>query len=112
MTTNPQTGMPEAFNLKALLPAIAGIALGPAGYGLTAAQAGLAAGAVGTAATGSLKKGLMAGLGAYGGAGLTEGLAGAATQAPPGMEGAAGSGLTAPSALSPSSAPGALPGEF
>jgi hypothetical protein len=77
LTVNPQTGYPEAFNLQALLPIAAGLALGPAGYGLTAANAGLATAALGTAATGSLKKGLMAGLGAYGGAGLGEGLVGA-----------------------------------
>ena len=82
MTTNPSTGMPEAFSLKAFLPAIAGLALGPAGLGLTAAQAGLATGAAGTLATGSLKKGLMAGLGAYGGAGLGEGLIGAGGPTP------------------------------
>jgi hypothetical protein len=40
-------------------------------------QAGMAAGALGTVATGSLKKGLMAGLGAYGGAGLAGSLVGA-----------------------------------
>jgi hypothetical protein len=77
LTVNPQTGYPEAFNLQALLPIAAGLALGPAGYGLTAVNAGLATAALGTAATGSLKKGLMAGLGAYGGAGLGEGLVGA-----------------------------------
>ena len=77
LTVNPQTGYPEAFNLQALLPLIAGVALGPAGVGLTAAQAGLATAALGTAATGSLKKGIMAGIGAYGGAGLGEGLIGA-----------------------------------
>jgi hypothetical protein len=49
LTVNPQTGYPEAFNLQALLPIAAGLALGPAGYGLTAAQAGLATAALGTA---------------------------------------------------------------
>lgn len=98
LTVNPQTGYPEAFNLSALLPLIAGVALGPAGVGLTAAQAGLATAALGTAATGSLKKGIMAGIGAYGGAGLGEGLIGSASATPtvPGMEGAVGSGLPTP----------------
>lgn len=97
LTINPQTGYPEAFNLKRLLPLIAGVALGPAGYGLTATQAGLATAALGTAATGSLKEGIKAGLGAYGGAGIGEGLVGA-TPPPPGMEGsiAGTTGITPP----------------
>lgn len=81
LTTNPDTGLPEAGFLRAILPIVAGAALGPAGLGLTAMQAGLAAGALGTVATGSLKQGLMAGLGAYGGAGLMGSVMGAGTGA-------------------------------
>lgn len=81
LTTNPQTGLPEAGFLSSILPVLAGVALGPAGLGLSAMQAGLAAGAIGTVATGSLQKGLMAGLGAYGGAGLGGALMGAAPAA-------------------------------
>jgi hypothetical protein len=81
LTVNPQTGLPEAGFLKSILPMIAGIALGPAGFGLTAMQAGLAAGAIGTVATGSLRKGIMAGLGAYGGAGIGDVLGKAGTAA-------------------------------
>jgi hypothetical protein len=79
LTINPETGLPEAGFLRAILPMVAGAFLGPAGIGLasSALQAGLMVGAVGTAATGSLGKGLMMGLGAYGGAGLAEGLIGA-----------------------------------
>jgi hypothetical protein len=55
-----------------------GALLGPAGYGLSAAQAGLATGAAMGLATGSLQKGLMAGFSAYGSAGLSGGLLGAA----------------------------------
>lgn len=72
LTINPMTGMPEAFNLggflKKMLPTLIGAGLAATGVG-----APLAAGMVGlgsTALTGSLKKGLMAGLGAYGGASL------------------------------------------
>ena len=85
LTINPKTGLPEAGFLSSLLPMIAGFALGPAGMGLTAMQAGLATAAVGTLATGSLSKGIMAGLGAYGGAGLGAGLGavGAAAGAAP-----------------------------
>jgi hypothetical protein len=74
LTINPETGLPEAGILKSLLPMIAGFFLGPAGIGLTAMQSALAVGALGTAATGSLGKGFMMGLGAYGGAGLGAGL--------------------------------------
>jgi hypothetical protein len=74
LTANPETGLPEAGFLSSVLPMIAGFALGPAGLGLTAMQAGLASAAIGTVATGSLKQGIMAGLGAYGGAGLGAGL--------------------------------------
>ena len=76
LTINPTTGLPEANFLKSILPILAGLALGPAGMGLTigglssAATAGLVVGGVTGLATGSLSKGLMAGLGAYGGAGL------------------------------------------
>ena len=88
LTINPDTGMPEAFSLKKLLPTIAGVALSfVPGVGPLLA-AGLTA-AVSTAASGSLKKGLMAGLQAYGGASLGGALgagsvfgAGAGTVAP------------------------------
>ena len=83
LTINPETGLPEAGFLSRILPMIAGFALGPAGFGLTAMQAGLATAAVGTAATGSLGRGLMMGLGAYGGAGLGAGLKSMATPAVP-----------------------------
>jgi hypothetical protein len=74
LTINPETGLPEAGILSALLPMVAGFFLGPAGIGLTAMQSAVAVGALGTAATGSLGKGFMMGLGAYGGAGLGAGL--------------------------------------
>jgi hypothetical protein len=77
LTVNPDTGLAEAGFLSSILPLVAGAFLGPAGLGLSAMQAGLAAGALGTVATGSLSKGLMAGFGAYGGAGLAGSLMGA-----------------------------------
>jgi hypothetical protein len=84
LTINPETGLPEAGILSKLLPTVLGFALGPAGMGLmTATQAGLASGLVGTLATGSLSKGLMAGLGAYGGAQLGGSLMGAGKAALP-----------------------------
>jgi hypothetical protein len=85
LTINPDTGLPEAGLLSDLFKAVAPIALGAflgpgafgiAGMGLSAGTAGLITGGLTTLATGSLSRGLMAGLGAYGGAGLAEGLAG------------------------------------
>lgn len=89
LTINPDTGLPEAGFLKKLLPALAGFALNAfaPGFGsaIGAALGGLS-GAAGTAiglggitglATGSLSKGLMAGMGAYGGASLAGGVMGA-----------------------------------
>ena len=74
LTINPETGLPEAGFLSGILPMIAGAALNMAVPGLGAAGSGLLVGAAGAAATGSLSKGLMMGLGAYGGAGLGAGL--------------------------------------
>jgi hypothetical protein len=68
LTINPQTGLPEAGWLGKLLPTILGAALAATGVGAPAAA--LMVGAGQTALTGSLQKGLMAGLGAFGGAGL------------------------------------------
>ena len=79
LTINPHTGMPEAFKLggvfKALLPIAAGFALGPGGFGLftgesAALMSGLTVGAATGLLTGNLGQGIMAGFGAYGGAGL------------------------------------------
>jgi hypothetical protein len=68
LTINPHTGLPEAGWLGKLLPTI----LGAAGmaFGIPPIWMGALGAVGGTAATGSLKKGLMAGLGAYGGASL------------------------------------------
>lgn len=74
LTINPETGLPEAGILKNILPTLLGVGLSfVPGVGPLMA-AGIVGG--GTAlATGSLQKGLMAGLGAYGGAGMGAGLA-------------------------------------
>jgi hypothetical protein len=85
LTVNPRTGQPEAF-----LPFLLG--LGLQGLGMTALQAGLATG-IGTAvATKDLGKGVLAGLGAFGGADVGAGLGSAgatsATSAVPATAGA------------------------
>ena len=86
LTSNPDTGLPEAGFLSKLLPMIAGFALAPltagtslAFLGATPLASALTVGGVSGLATGSLKKGLMAGLGAYGGASLGGAMAGAGT---------------------------------
>ena len=85
LTINPETGLPEAGFLDSMLPTLLGV-------GITAATGGAAApwmigagiGALQYARTGDLGKGLMAGLGAYGGAGMAGSLGlGAASAAAP-----------------------------
>lgn len=67
--------------LSSMLPTIAGAGLMAASGGaINPMTAGLIMGGLQTARTGSLNKGLMAGLGAYGGAGLASGLVGAGAQ--------------------------------
>ena len=82
LTINPHTGLPEAGFLSRMLPIIAGAALTATGIGAPVAAA-IVGGAY-AATSGSLKKGLMAGLGAYGGAGLAGslGAAGASSVVP------------------------------
>lgn len=80
LTINPQTGLPEAGFLKAILPMIAGAGLMMI-PGMQPAAAGLLVGGGTAVATGSLQKGLMAGLGAYGGAGIGSALATSGAQA-------------------------------
>jgi hypothetical protein len=89
LTINPHTGLPEANFFSQAWKAIKPIAAPLAGFALdafvpglgtmlggisNAAAAGLITGGIGALATGSLQKGLMAGLGAYGGASLSSGL--------------------------------------
>ena len=101
LTTNPQTGLPEANFLKSLLPTLfgAGLMLIP---GVNALGAGLITGGIQTARTGDLGQGLLAGLGAFGGANLAGSLmssgtaataANAATAAGSGGAGAAGAAI-------------------
>jgi hypothetical protein len=86
LTLNPDTGLPEANFLKRMLPMLIGAGLAAATGGtslaLTPGMIGLGLGGVETLRTGSLSKGLMAGLGAYGGAGLAGGLAAAGAASP------------------------------
>jgi len=79
LTTNPDTGLPEAGFLERILPMVAGAALTATGVG--APLAALMVGGGYGLATGSVEKGLMAGLGAYGGAGLVGSLSSLGGQA-------------------------------
>jgi hypothetical protein len=74
LTINPQTGLPEAGFLSSILPLVAGIGL--TAMGMPAGMAALTVGGGTALATGDLKKGLMAGIGAYGGASLGASLIG------------------------------------
>lgn len=83
LTINPETGLPEAGFLKNILPTLigAGLMMIPGMQGVSASMIGLGVGAFETARTGDIGKGLMAGLGAYGGAGLGGSLLGAGNAA-------------------------------
>jgi hypothetical protein len=76
LTINPETGLAEAGFLKSILPTLigAGLMMVPGMQGYGAGMIGAGVGALEFARTGDLGKGLMAGLGAYGGAGLVGGL--------------------------------------
>jgi hypothetical protein len=90
LTTNPHTGLPEAFSfgnfLKTMAPTIAGVIAAPATGGMSLAPllAGAATGAGIAAASGDnvLTGGLMGGLGGYGGGQLGAGLSGMGAAAP------------------------------
>ena len=73
LSINPDTGLVEAGFLEQMLPMIIGAGLAATGVG--APVAALMVGGGYGLATGSVEKGLIAGLGAYGGAGLTGSLA-------------------------------------
>jgi hypothetical protein len=101
LTINPHTGLPEASFLKRMLPMVIGAGLAATGVG--APVAALMVGGGYAAATGDIKKGLMAGLGAYGGAGIGSALAtsgAAATQAAtPAVSLAEGAAATPPAPI-------------
>jgi hypothetical protein len=90
LTINPETGLPEANFLKSIMPMVVGAGLAMTGIG--APMAALMVGGGSALMTGSLEKGLMAGLGAYGGAGIVGGLSAAGAGAA--GAGAAGTGAT------------------
>ena len=78
LTINPHTGLPEAGFLSSLLPMALGAAAQfiPGMQGMGAGMIGAGIGAVHGLASGSLSQGLLAGMSAYSGAGLSGGLLG------------------------------------
>lgn len=116
LSINPETGLPEAFSLKKILPTVVGTAVGVATGNpwLGAAIAGVGS----YAQTGSLAQGIAAGAGAYGLTGLGSGLAAAApsttvaTQVPAAAAGTTlGTGAMSNIAASPlAAAPLSVPG--
>jgi hypothetical protein len=114
LTINPATGLPEAFSMRNILPMAVGAALTVGSGGtLSPLTIGLMTGGLGALATGSLKEGLMMGLGAAGGAGLAGSMANLASPAiaAEGVAGgvAGGTGVTAGTAITPEIAAGAMP---
>lgn len=93
LSINPSTGLPEAGFLKSLLPTLVGAGLNFMFPG-SGALIGLGVGGVEALRTGDIGKGLLAGLGAYGGAQLAGGLMQAGTAA-----GATSGAVGSPSAL-------------
>ena len=107
LTKNPHTGLPEAGFLDSIMPTLVGGAMTFFSDG--AISPAMAAGimGLGTAAkTGDLGKGIMAGMGAYGGAGMAQG----ATQS--GLIDKFGSVPAAPNVAAPSLSLEAPAGSF
>lgn len=105
LTTNPDTGLPEANFLKAILPMLAGAVL-TGGLGVPAFAAAALVGGGTAMATKNLGQGLMAGLGAFGGAGLGGALAGLGSSAAGAGAELAGSAISAPGAGIAATGPG------
>ena len=104
LTINPHTGLPEAGFLSAILPMVAGAGLMMI-PGMQAWGAGAIVGALKTAQSGSLSKGIMAGLGAYGGAGLAGSAGAAGAGSTTTLEGAAApNAITPPAPITPTAA--------
>jgi hypothetical protein len=98
LTINPHTGLAEAGFLSSILPTLAGgAAMYFSGGAINPATIGMITGGLQYARTGSLQKGIMAGMGAYGGAGMAGGLMSAGTSAAQNaaMEGAKSTAETA-----------------
>jgi len=74
LTLNPHTGLPEAGFLDKMLPTLLGVGASLLLPGVAPWMIGAGIGGLQAARTGSIGEGITAGLGAYGGAGLSGGL--------------------------------------
>ena len=93
LTRNPQTGLAEAGFLESILPTVLGVGIGVAtGNPFLGAAV---AGGVGYGVSGSLEKGLMSGLGAFGGASALAGLGAAGATGGAAAAGGASGGVGA-----------------
>ena len=80
LTINPDTGLPEAFKLKQLLPTIAGIAAGVATGGTSLLIPAIATGLTSAVVNKDIGRGLFDGLISYAGGSIMKGLSGAGGQ--------------------------------
>lgn len=111
LTINPATGLPEAFSLRNLLPMIIGGGLTALSGGtLSPLTVGLMTGGLGALATGSLREGLMMGLGAAGGAGMAGSMANLAAPAAAATTPVIPAAVTPAAALPQAAATAATPG--
>ena len=114
VTINPETGLPEMFSFKNILPTLVGVA--GAAFGLPTWAVALGTGAPTAITTGDIGKGILAGLGSYalgslfgdvGASGVSDT---AATQAATGAGSSAGTqaAMNVPPPINPANAPQVL----
>lgn len=101
LTINPDTGLPEAFKLKSLLPTIAGIGAAVATGGTSLLIPALATGLTSAVVNKDIGRGLFDGLLSYAGGSIMKGLAGGEALAGAANAGTAGAsvGATAPQTI-------------
>ncbi len=95
LTINPDTGLPEAFELKSILPTIAGIAAAYFTGGTSLLIPALATGATSAIVNKDVGRGLFDGLLSYAGGSIMQGLSGGEEFAKAAGAGAAGAGAGA-----------------
>jgi len=95
LTINPDTGLPEAFKLKSLLPTIAGIGAAVATGGTSLLIPALATGLTSAVVNKDIGRGLFDGLLSYAGGSIMKGLAGGEALAGAANAGSAGSAVGA-----------------
>ena len=98
LTINPDTGLPEAFELKSILPTIAGIAAAYFTGGTSLLIPALATGATSAIVNKDVGRGLFDGLLSYAGGSIMQGLSGGEEFAKAAGAGAAGAGANVASA--------------